>query len=239
MNRERLLRGLDALGIAADETAVERFEAFHAILDEYNRKMDLTAVLEEDERVDRHDLDSAAPLAMGLLGQGAKVIDVGTGAGFPGMPLLILRPGLRMTFLDALQKRIAFLQDALARLGLSAETLHARAEDAGRMREHRETYDAALSRAVAGSAVLQELTLPFVRTGGIAVAWKGPGAAEEWQQAKRAAFLLGGALREPVPAPVPGRPEWGHVLLITDKIKNTPGIYPRRAGLPAKKPLGA
>lgn len=239
MNRERLLRGLDALGIAADETAVERFEAFHAILDEYNRKMDLTAVLEEDERVDRHDLDSAAPLAMGLLGQGAKVIDVGTGAGFPGMPLLILRPDLRMTFLDALQKRIAFLQDALARLGLSAETLHARAEDAGRMREHRETYDAALSRAVAGSAVLQELTLPFVRTGGIAVAWKGPGAAEEWQQAKRATFLLGGALREPVPAPVPGRPEWGHVLLITDKIKNTPGIYPRRAGLPAKKPLGA
>lgn len=239
MNRERLLRGLDALGIAADETALERFEAFHAILDEYNRKMDLTAVLEEDERVDRHDLDSAAPLAMGLLDQGAKVIDVGTGAGFPGMPLLILRPDLRMTFLDALQKRIAFLQDALARLGLSAETLHARAEDAGRMREHRETYDAALSRAVAGSAVLQELTLPFVRTGGIAVAWKGPGAAEEWQQAKRAAFLLGGALREPVPAPVPGRPEWGHVLLITDKIKNTPGVYPRRAGLPAKKPLGA
>ena len=239
MNRERLLRGLDALGIAADETALERFEAFHAILDEYNRKMDLTAVLEEDERGDRHDLDSAAPLAMGLLDQGAKVIDVGTGAGFPGMPLLILRPDLRMTFLDALQKRIAFLQDALARLGLSAETLHARAEDAGRMREHRETYDAALSRAVAGSAVLQELTLPFVRTGGIAVAWKGPGAAEEWQQAKRAAFLLGGALREPVPAPVPGRPEWGHVLLITDKIKNTPGVYPRRAGLPAKKPLGA
>ena len=238
MNRERLLRGLDALGIAADETAVERFEAFHAILDEYNRKMDLTAVLEEDERVDRHDLDSAAPLAMGLLDQGAKVIDVGTGAGFPGMPLLILRPDLRMTFLDALQKRIAFLQDALARLDLSAETLHARAEDAGRMREHRETDDAALSRAVAGSAVLQELTLPFVRTGGIAVAWKGPGAAEEWQQAKRAAFLLGGALREPVPAPVPGRPEWGHVLLITEKIKNTPGIYPRRAGLPAKKPLG-
>ena len=177
MNRERLLRGLDALGIAADETALERFEAFHAILDEYNRKMDLTAVLEEDERVDRHDLDSVAPLAMGLLDQGAKVIDVGTGAGFPGMPLLILRPDLRMTFLDALQKRIAFLQDALARLGLSAETLHARAEDAGRMREHRETYDAALSRAVAGSAVLQELTLPFVRTGGIAVAWKGPGAA--------------------------------------------------------------
>lgn len=239
MNRERLVRGLAALGIEADGTALERFEAFHAILDEYNRKMDLTAVLEEDERIDRHDLDSAAPLALGLLKEDAKVIDVGTGAGFPGMPLLILRPDLRMTFLDALQKRIAFLEDALGRLGLTAETLHARAEDAGRTEAHRERYDAALSRAVAGSAVLQELTLPFVMPGGIAVAWKGPGVAEEWQQAKRAAYLLGGTLREPVPAPVPGRPEWGHVLLITDKTKKTPGAYPRRAGLPGKKPLGA
>lgn len=122
MNRERLKTGLDRMGIAADETALERFEAFHAILDEYNARMDLTAVLDEDERVDRHDLDSAAPLAHGLLADGAKVIDVGTGAGFPGMPLLILRPDLQMTFLDALQKRISFLEDALNRLGLKATT---------------------------------------------------------------------------------------------------------------------
>ena len=127
MNRERLAGGLTAMGIAFDQTALERFEAFHAILDEYNARMDLTAVLEEDERVDRHDLDSAAPLAQGLLAQQARVIDVGTGAGFPGMPLLILRPDLRMTFLDALQKRVSFLDDALTRLGLTATTLHARA----------------------------------------------------------------------------------------------------------------
>ena len=120
MNRERLTSGLDALGVAYDQTAIERFEAFHAILDEYNQKMDLTAVLDEDERIDRHDLDSAAPLAKGLLLPKAKVIDVGTGAGFPGMPLLILRPDLQMTFLDALNKRILFLQDALQRLGLKA-----------------------------------------------------------------------------------------------------------------------
>ena len=117
MNKERLKNGLEKMGIAADETALDRFEAFHAILDEYNARMDLTAVLDEDERVDRHDLDSAAPLAHGLLMPGAKVIDVGTGAGFPGMPLLILRPDLQMTFLDALNKRILFLEDALARLG--------------------------------------------------------------------------------------------------------------------------
>lgn len=237
MNRERLANGLDALGIAYDRAAIERFEAFHAILDEYNRRMDLTAVLDEDERVDRHDLDSAAPLAQGLLAEDAKVIDVGTGAGFPGMPLLILRPGFRMTFLDALNKRIAFLQDALGRLGLTATTLHARAEDAARMDTHREAYDAAVSRAVASSATLQELTLPFVRTGGLAIAWKGPGVQEELTAARRAAFVLGGTVRGVVPAPVPGREEWEHCLLVTEKTGKTPKAYPRRAGTPNKKPL--
>lgn len=237
MNRERLTNGLDALGIAYDQAAIERFEAFHAILDEYNQKMDLTAVLDEDERVDRHDLDSAAPLAKGLLAAGAKVIDVGTGAGFPGMPLLILRPDLTMTFLDALAKRIAFLQEALTRLGLTATALHARAEDAARMEAHREQYDAAVSRAVASSATLQELTLPFVKTGGLAIAWKGPGVQEEMDAARRAAFVLGGTVRGVVPAPVPGREDWAHCLLITKKTGRTPRVYPRKAGTPNRKPL--
>lgn len=237
MNRERLTNGLDALGIAYDQAAIERFEAFHAILDEYNQKMDLTAVLDEDERVDRHDLDSAAPLAKGLLAAGAKVIDVGTGAGFPGMPLLILRPDLTMTFLDALAKRIAFLQEALTRLGLTATALHARAEDAARMGAHREQYDAAVSRAVASSATLQELTLPFVKTGGLAIAWKGPGVQEEMDAARRAAFVLGGTVRGVVPAPVPGREDWAHCLLITKKTGRTPKVYPRKAGTPNRKPL--
>ena len=237
MNRERLTSGLDALGVAYDQTAIERFEAFHAILDEYNQKMDLTAVLDEDERIDRHDLDSAAPLAKGLLAPNAKVIDVGTGAGFPGMPLLILRPDLQMTFLDALNKRILFLEDALKRLGLTATTLHARAEDAARMAQHREMYDAAVSRAVASAAVLQELTLPFVRTGGLAIAWKGPGVQEEMTAAKRAAFVLGATVRGVEPAPVPRRDDWAHCLLITDKTGKTPKTYPRKAGTPNKKPI--
>ena len=237
MNRERLTSGLEMMGVAFDQTAIERFEAFHAILDEYNQKMDLTAVLDEDERIDRHDLDSAAPLAKGLLLPDSKVIDVGTGAGFPGMPLLILRPDLKMTFLDALNKRILFLEDALRRLGLKAETLHARAEDAARMPAHREMYDAAVSRAVASAAVLQELTLPFVRQGGTAIAWKGPGVQEELIAAKRAAFVLGGTVRGVVPAPVPRRDDWAHVLLITDKTGKTPKTYPRKAGTPNKKPL--
>ena len=239
MNRERLQSGLLRMGIEADALALDRFEAFHAILDEYNRRMDLTAVLSEDERVDRHDLDSAAPLSHGLLAPGARVIDVGTGAGFPGMPLLILRPDLRMTFLDALQKRIGFLQDALARLGLSAQTLHARAEDAARLPGHREQYDVAVPRAVAGAATLQELMLPFVRTGGLSIAFKGPGLAQEMTAARRAAFVLGGTVRAVVDAPIPGREDWAHVLLLTDKTGPTPKAYPRRAGTPGKKPLGA
>ena len=237
MNTERLIRGLETMGVAFDQTAIERFEAFHAILDEYNQKMDLTAVLDEDERIDRHDLDSAAPLAKGLLAPNAKVIDVGTGAGFPGMPLLILRPDLEMTFLDALNKRILFLQDALKRLGLKAVTLHARAEDAARMADHREMYDAAVSRAVASAAVLQELTLPFVKTGGTAIAWKGPGVQEELVAAKRAAFVLGGTVRDILPAPVPGRDDCAHCLLVTEKTGKTPKAYPRKAGTPTKKPL--
>ncbi|MBQ2991307.1 MAG: 16S rRNA (guanine(527)-N(7))-methyltransferase RsmG [Clostridia bacterium] len=237
MNRERLTNGLEAMGVAFDQRAVERFEAFHAILDEYNRKMDLTAVLDENERVDRHDLDSAAPLAKGLLAPDAKVIDVGTGAGFPGMPLLILQPEMEMTFLDALNKRIAFLEDALKRLGLRACCLHARAEDAARMAQHREMYDAAVSRAVASSATLQELTLPFVKTGGLAIAWKGPGVHEEMDAARRAAFVLGGTVRGVVDAPVPGRDDWAHCLLLTEKTGKTPKVYPRKAGTPGRKPL--
>ena len=237
MNKDRLVSGLEMMGVAFDQTAIERFEAFHAILDEYNAKMDLTAVLDEDERVDRHDLDSAAPLAQGLLAPEAKVIDVGTGAGFPGMPLLILRPDLNMTFLDALNKRIVFIEDALSRLGLKAQTLHARAEDAARMPAHREMYDAAVSRAVASAAVLEELTLPFVKTGGAAIAWKGPGVQDELTAARRAAFVLGGTVRGITPAPVPGRDDWAHCLLITDKTGKTPKTYPRKAGTPNKKPL--
>ena len=237
MNKERLIAGLETMGVAFNQTAIERFEAFHAILDEYNKKMDLTAVLDEDERIDRHDLDSAAPLAQGLLLPEAKVIDVGTGAGFPGMPLLILRPDLKMTFLDALNKRILFIEDALKRLGLTATTLHARAEDAARMPAHREMYDAAVSRAVASAAVLEELTLPFVKTGGAAIAWKGPGVQDELTAARRAAFVLGGTVRGVTPAPVPGRDDWAHCLLITDKTGKTPKTYPRKAGTPNKKPL--
>ena len=238
MISERVQQGALQMGIALPPEAAERFALYHALLVEGNARMNLTTVLEPEEAVDRHFLDSLAPVALGLLPQGARAVDVGTGAGFPGMPLLILRPDLQMTFLDALNKRILFLEDALARLGLKAETLHARAEDAAKMAAHREQYDAAVSRAVANAATLEELTLPFVQKGGVAIAWKGPGVAEEMTAARRAAFLLGGTVRGTVDAPIPGRDDWAHVLLLTDKTGTTPKTYPRKAGTPNRKPLG-
>ena len=233
------LRALLAQGnIVLTDEAQDRLLAYHRLLLEWNARMDLTNVPEEEMAL-RHYADSLLPLARKeWFPDGARLIDVGTGAGFPGMPLLILRPDLQITFLDALNKRILFLEDALRRLGLTAVTLHARAEDAAKMAAHREQYDAAVSRAVANAATLEELTLPFVKKGGVAIAWKGPGVADELTAARRAAFLLGGTVRGTVDAPIPRRADWAHVLLLTDKTGTTPKAYPRKAGTPGKKPLG-
>lgn len=235
--RERLQAGLERLGVAADGVTLDRLARYHALLTEWNARIDLTAVLEPEEMVDRHYLDSAAPLALGLIPQGACVIDVGTGAGLPGIPLCILRPDLRVTLLDAQRKRVTFLQAAIEALDLPAQAVHMRAEDAARDEAHRETYDVAVSRAVAATPTLLELTLPFVRVGGRAIAWKGPGLQAELEQARRAAHLLGGALEGVLDAPVPGR-DWQHVLLVCAKRQKTARQYPRRAGLPGKNPLG-
>ncbi len=234
---ERLQAGLERLGVAADGVTLDRLARYHALLTEWNARIDLTAVLEPEEMVDRHYLDSAAPLALGLIPQGARVIDVGTGAGLPGIPLCILRPDLRVTLLDAQRKRVAFLQAAIEALDLPAQAVHMRAEDAARDEAHREAYDVAVSRAVAATPTLLELTLPFVRVGGRAIAWKGPGLQAELEQARRAAHLLGGALEGVLDAPVPGR-DWQHVLLLCGKRQKTARQYPRRAGLPGKNPLG-
>lgn len=235
--RERLQAGLERLGVAADGVTLDRLARYHALLTEWNARIDLTAVLEPEEMVDRHYLDSAAPLALGLIPQGARVIDVGTGAGLPGIPLCILRPDLRVTLLDAQRKRVTFLQAAIEALDLPAQAVHMRAEDAARDEAHREAYDVSVSRAVAATPTLLELTLPFVRVGGRAIAWKGPGLQAELEQARRAAHLLGGALEGVLDAPVPGR-DWQHVLLVCAKRQKTARQYPRRAGLPGKNPLG-
>ena len=214
----------------ADEQALDRFELYQRLLLEWNEKMNLTAITDPVEVAQKHFADSLA--ALPYLQPGAKVIDVGTGAGFPGVPLLILRPELQLTLADSLQKRLTFLDALLQELGLHARLVHGRAEDLGQNRLYREQFDAALSRAVAGLPVLLELTTPFVKVGGAAIAYKGD-AAEELEKAKSAAFLLHVQLRQVELASDLGK----RCLIFADKKAPTPKAYPRKAGTPNRKPL--
>ena len=214
----------------ADEQALDRFELYQRLLLEWNEKMNLTAITDPVEVAQKHFADSLA--ALPYLQPGTKVIDVGTGAGFPGVPLLILRPELQLTLADSLQKRLTFLDALLQELGLHAQLVHGRAEDLGQNRLYREQFDAALSRAVAGLPVLLELTTPFVKVGGAAIAYKGD-AAEELEKAKSAAFLLHVQLRQVELTSDLGK----RCLIFADKKAPTPKAYPRKAGTPNRKPL--
>lgn len=217
-------------GLAPGQYAA--FIAYAGLLLEWNGRMNLTAITEPREIAQKHFADSLLPAA--LLPLGASAIDVGTGAGFPGLPLKILRPDIKLTLLDSLQKRIGFLQALCKELGLWDVTfLHARAEDAARKSGLRETFDIALSRAVAPCRVLLELTLPFLRVGGQSLMYKGPQAGEELAEAGRALALLKGEARiEAYPAP------WGERrVIVAVKTGPTPKAYPRKAGTPAKDPL--
>ena len=214
----------------ADETDLDRFEIYHRLLSEWNEKMNLTAITDPVAVAEKHFADSLA--ALPYLKPGMKVVDVGTGAGFPGVPLLIMEPGLEMTLADSLQKRLTFLDALLKELGLKAALVHGRAEDLGQNKLYREQFDAALSRAVANLPVLLELTTPFVRVGGTAIAYKGD-ADQELESAKTAAFLLHVKLRSVDLDSNLGK----RCLIFADKIAPTPRSYPRKAGTPSKKPL--
>ena len=225
------------MGISVSPAQAAQFARFHEILAQTNKVMNLTRVPDDArEAVDRNYLDSLAPLACGLPGDIASLADVGSGAGFPGIPLAILLPETRVVLVDSLGKRVQFLRDVIAELGLNAEAVHARAEDAGQMPELRERFDAVTARAVAPLNVLAELCLPLARVGGTFIAYKGPGAAEEAAEAGKALSLLGGRLAREAAVVIPGR-DWDHRLLFIDKARPTPKKYPRRAGEPKRAPL--
>lgn len=236
MIAERVKMGAEKMGIALDDIACKRFATYYDMLVEGNKVMNLTAVLEPEEAVDRHFLDCIAPVAKGLLPEGVKIVDVGTGAGFPGLPLLIARPDIKITLVDALNKRLNFIRSVLDELGLEAEIVHMRAEDFSRKPEYREQYDMAVARAVASVSPLMEYLLPCVKRGGAAMCWKGPDIVQEADAARKAIFLLGGKARQPIGYEVPNR-DWQHNLFIVDKVSNTPKTYPRKAGTPSKNPL--
>lgn len=237
---ERLKNGLDALNIRYAPATPERLARYHQLLTEWNQVMNLTGDTDFETSLGRHYLDSLAPLGIeGLFPESASLIDVGTGAGFPGLPLAIARPDLDVVLMDSLQKRLNFLDAVVKELGLSNVRLcHARAEDGGRDPRWREQFDLAVARGVAALPVLAELLLPFVKVGGKAVCYKGPAASEEWDAGQRAARLLGGGKLERTPIVLPGQEDWEHCVIALPKKEKTVRQYPRKAGTPGREPLG-
>ena len=238
MNREEIGSRLRMNEIPFAEDLPEKLEIYLRLLLEWNTKMDLTAVEEEEDLLDKHFADSLTVLRTDLVKPGASLVDVGTGAGFPGMVLAMARPDLHVVLMDAQRKRLKFLEAVAAEAGTgNAAILHARAEDAARDRKHREQYDIAAARAVAPLNVLAEYLLPFVKVGGCALCWKGPALKQELEAGRRAAHLLGGRLEMPVSCAVAGR-DWEHTILPVRKTERTAAAYPRKAGTPKAKPLG-
>lgn len=234
MLEEILTGGFAELGLAADEEALARYRTYYERLSEVNKVMNLTAISGEEDTARLHFLDCAALLTVLDL-RGKRVIDVGTGAGFPGLAVKVACPDMDLTLLDSLDKRIGFLRETCAALDFDdVASIHARAEDAPA--ELREGFDAALSRAVARLNVLCELCLPFVKTGGVFAAMKGPDCAEELREAERAIALLGGELERCVSYTVPGT-DVTHSVVLIRKVRPTGARYPRRWAQIKKQPL--
>lgn len=234
---EKMDEGFGQLGLTLTDRQQEQFYRFYELLVEWNKVMNLTAITEMDAVISKHFVDSAALVKCGLDLNGKRVIDVGCGAGFPGIPLKILFPEMKITLLDSLNKRIRFLEEVCSQLELAdVELIHGRAEDFGRNKQYRAQYDAAVSRAVANLASLSEYCIPFLKVGGCFISYKSERVEEEILAAKGAVAKLGGKLEEicyfellPEKA--------GRNLVNIRKAKETPGKYPRKAGLPAKEPL--
>ncbi len=209
---------------------LEQFERYYTMLADWNERVNLTAITKPEDVARKHFLDSLA--AEPYLKENARVIDVGTGAGFPGLPLLIVRSDLKLVLMDSLQKRLNFLDAVLKELGLNAACAHMRAEDAGQSPRYREQFDAALTRAVSALPVLCELTLPLVKTGGVSIAYKGDAAEEIAASANALKLLHATAERVAIPS------DYGvRELVLLKKTGQTPKAYPRKAGTPTKQPL--
>ena len=251
MEKERLLQYMKMCGIELDEHRAEQFLLYNDLLLEWNSFMNLTAITEPEEVLQKHFADSLLPALLPecketeAIRSGASVslIDIGTGAGFPSIPLKIAFPQLQVTLLDSLNKRVNFLNEVITRLGLTGITaVHGRAEDFAKAGQLRETFDYAVSRAVANMSTLSEYCLPYVKCGGCFVAYKASGFtnaekdSSEYESAAKAIRLLGGTADQVLDYSLPesGDPR---CLAIIKKTAPTPKKYPRKAGLPAKEPL--
>lgn len=226
---------MNSIGIELTNSQLNAFETYYDMLIDRNKVMNLTAITEFDEVMDKHFLDSVYLFRSIELKEDYKLIDIGTGAGFPGIPLKIVFPELKITLLDSLNKRVGFLNDVIDELNLNdIEAIHGRAEDIARDKTYRASYDIAVSRAVANLSTLSEYCLPFVKIGGKFVSYKSGDCADEVDNAKAAIHLLGGKINKIDEFSYSNN---SRSFIVIDKVMNTSNKYPRKAGLPSKKPL--
>lgn len=236
-NREILKKGLEDLGITASDKVLNDFKIYREILVDWNQKMNLTGIEDEKEVYIKHFLDSVSSVKNNYIRDGISIIDVGTGAGFPGLPLRICLENIELTLLDSLNKRINFLQEVSDSLELdNIEFIHGRAEDFGKLEEYREQYDVATARAVAGLPILMEFCVPFVKVGGHFICLKGPNANLELEESKAAMEVLGIELIEKIDIELP-ETDLDHNILVFKKVRSTPEKYPRKAGKASKSPI--
>lgn len=228
---------LNEIGITLSDKQKEQFDKFYELLVEWNKVMNLTGITEYEEVNEKHFVDSLSIVKAIDMRDVKSVIDIGTGAGFPGIPLKIAFPHLKVVLLDSLNKRINFLNTVIEELGLeNIQTIHGRAEDFAKQPAYREQFDLCVSRAVANLATLSEYCIPYVEKGGLFVPYKSGEIDEEVEQAKKAVHVLGGKLENVIKFQLPGT-EIGRSFVVIKKVQNTAKKFPRKAGLPSKEPI--
>ena len=236
-NIESFEKDLEELNIKLEKRQVCQFLKYYELLVEWNSFMNLTAITDFDEVIKKHFIDSLSLIKGIDLSKEYSVIDIGTGAGFPGIPLKIAFPNLKITLLDSLNKRIKFLDEVINTLDLKdIKTIHGRAEDFAKDKNYRQSYDLCVSRAVANLSTLSEYCLPYVKVGGKFISYKSEKITDEMNAAKNAIEILGGNINGQVDFNLPDSDIYRNLFII-DKIKDTPNKYPRKAGLPSKEPL--
>lgn len=232
-----LKEACEEIGLEFNNEKYNQFMLYKELIKEWNQKINLTAITEDEEIVKKHFIDSIKIFKFTDIKECNSIIDIGTGGGFPGIPMKIVYPECNMVLLDSLNKRIKFLDIVIEKLGLTnIKTIHGRAEEFPVKEEYREKFDIVVSRAVANMSVLSELCIPYVKLDKFFVALKGPAIDEELKEGKNAIEILGGKVEKLIPVQIEGS-DLNHNLVVIKKIKNTPNKYPRKPGTANKKPL--